>query len=430
MKRIVVKLCVLAGLCGCTQFDDASPTERTSFMYFYGGAVSYEGKVAEITEDGGVIIGANIPGENGNYSSLIIKTDARGVKIWETPLEGTRISAIKPYNGGYLVVGDSIKINENPPELSEGENTKARLIEMDASGNITRQIVQGETLVISSTPLITRQVDYHASAVTFAPSGDVFLLGSRKVPGENERSFLAAIDPGNFQFKWTQQYGLFDRDYLNCNSLFLTTSNNLIWASRTFRSVQNVSDQYVSISYVEPNATFANNSLYGENFSDFNHIVEDIQPSVGGYLVTGTYANQSGREGNIYFLKVHPNGNVIEGSARYFDAQTLQLSGPEAGSNTEDTGNAVTAVGGGYVIAGSVESTVDVGNGGRDIILIKVDIQGNYLWSRILGGAGDQFASSIRRTESGGLLICGTNSTNGLSTVMIIKTNADGIIEE
>jgi hypothetical protein len=75
-------------------------------------------------------------------------------------------------------------------------------------------------------------------------------------------------------------------------------------------------------------------------------------------------------------------------------------------------------------------TTPNRGNGGKDILLIKVTSQGEILWNKIIGGAGDETVSTIRETDDGGLLICGSNNVSGLSSIFMIKTDAKGELKD
>jgi hypothetical protein len=421
----LINLAIIIILGACTKFDDAEITERKSFVHFYSSGTSFEGAVAEVDTDGGYIIGANISQAEGNFNSLIIKTDSRGNKLWERVDSSTNLKVIKPYSGGYLALGDSIELNLNSGDVTEILNTRARLMLMDNQGNILREFNQRETITRIENKRV--EVDFHGSAFTIDNSNNVLVLGSRKAPGSNEQSFIASLNPADFSINWIQSYGLTDRDYVNCNELYVTPTSKIIWACKAIRPIQNLSDQYLSIAFVEPNSTFLNNSLFGENDLR-NHTAEDIKKSPLGYGVVGTYAQQNGADANIYFVRINSSGNIIEGSQKYFDGVDIVPSDRDI-SQTNDTGDALTSVEGGWVLAGSMNSTPEVGNGFRDIILIKLDPFGNLLWSKLIGGTGDETVSSIRETADGGLLICGTNTINGLSSIMLLKTDAQGEIK-
>ena len=115
---------------------------------------------------------------------------------------------------------------------------------------------------------------------------------------------------------------------------------------------------------------------------------------------------------------------------RYFDGERF-LTGNgtvTAGeSSSEDTGDALISTrDGGFILAGSVQTTPNLGKGGKDILLIKIDSQGNILWHKVMGGAGNETVNSIRETADGGLLLCGSNDVSGLSSIFIMKTDANG----
>jgi hypothetical protein len=60
--------------------------------------------------------------------------------------------------------------------------------------------------------------------------------------------------------------------------------------------------------------------------------------------------------------------------------------------------------------------------------LIKVDAFGEAIWQKTLGGSGDQVPSAIREMPSGEILICGTNTVGGFSSMFLIKTDSKGEI--
>ena len=102
----------------------------------------------------------------------------------------------------------------------------------------------------------------------------------------------------------------------------------------------------------------------------------------------------------------------------------------QTNSISQDEGLALTATSDGFVLAGALTSTPTVGNGGKDILLVKLDAMGNLLWKRTMGGTGDETITSIRETSDKGLLMFGTNTINGLSSMMLIKTDENGEIKD
>lgn len=83
---------------------------------------------------------------------------------------------------------------------------------------------------------------------------------------------------------------------------------------------------------------------------------------------------------------------------------------------------------GGYILAGG---TYAPSNGGSDFYLAKLDGQGNVLWQKNYGGAGDEWAYSVRQTADGGYILVGdTNSTGAVGyDVYVVKTGSTGVME-
>jgi hypothetical protein len=146
----------------------------------------------------------------------------------------------------------------------------------------------------------------------------------------------------------------------------------------------------------------------------------------------GTYANTNGQNANIYFVRVTESGRIMQESVKYFDGIQLVLpDGEKDESQSQDTGNAITGTqDGSFVIAGTITTTPSKGNGAHDLLLIKLDALGGFQWSQLIGGSGDEIPSSIVETPEGNLLVCGTSTVNGLSSIFIVKTDENGELKD
>lgn len=433
-KGFFATACIWA-MSGCTPFEDAEMTARNTFVHFFSSATDYHGIVAELDTDGGYIVSGEIRNINGLSDALIIKTDARGHKVWEKTFPNSVMNAVRPFQGGYVLLGDSIQTNPGSPEVNELVNSYARLLRIDGEGTIVEEHITSGTVTrtVNNQP-VKLTIDYYGSALNLDASGNLVVLGNYRVPGEKQSSFVAAYDPGSLQDSlWYRSYSPEDQDYINCNALHFAGASGLIWAQRNFTQ-GNVTREFFSVAHVVPGSTFQGNSLFGQNDAR-NHIAEDIQKSGVGFGIVGTYAETNGLNGNIYFIRADVQGNVLKESVRYIDGERLMRDNEvlEAGSSTtsvsHDAGLALAALGDGFVLGGVMTSTPAVGGGGTDILLIKLDPFGNLVWKKLIGGSGDETVNSIRETADGGLLLCGTNTVNGLSTIMLVKTDANGNVD-
>jgi len=64
----------------------------------------------------------------------------------------------------------------------------------------------------------------------------------------------------------------------------------------------------------------------------------------------------------------------------------------------------------GYVMIGKTNS---FGGGGYDGLLTKINKRGNVVWSKTVGGIGNDELSSINRTSDNGFIVCGATRSFG-----------------
>jgi hypothetical protein len=182
---------------------------------------------------------------------------------------------------------------------------------------------------------------------------------------------------------------------------------------------------------VPPNSVNTDKDGLSDNARSFE--VKDLQPGALGFGMIGTFSQLDGTGKNIFFARYlgSTTGAIDPSSIRYFDGVNLSLTtNTRDESVSEDEGKAVVGTrDGGYVLACTFSSTISKGNGGKDILLIKIDAFGNILWSRLYGGSGDEIPSSIRENEDGSLFVCGTINVNGLTSLILIKTDSNGNID-
>ena len=96
------------------------------------------------------------------------------------------------------------------------------------------------------------------------------------------------------------------------------------------------------------------------------------------------------------------------------------------GGDSGDIGSSVQqTLDGGYIAVGGTSS---FGNGKTDAYLIKMDMNGDFLWSKTYGGLAADWGSAVQQTLDGGYIIAGGTSSfgGGLNDILLIKTDSSG----
>ena len=126
-------------------------------------------------------------------------------------------------------------------------------------------------------------------------------------------------------------------------------------------------------------------------------------------------------------------GNTESYGAGRFDMYLLKLdqNGNEVWSRTfggaydESARRIIHTSDEGYIICGNTKSTTNLD---RDAFIVRVDQNGNTIWEKKYGGSGGETASAILQTDDGGFIFAGSTTTDfGYDfQIWIVKIDAEG----
>ena len=204
---------------------------------------------------------------------------------------------------------------------------------------------------------------------------------------------------------WTRTYGGTGYDY--ALSVQQTSDGGYILAGGTYSFGAGGDDVYL----LKINATGDTlwTRTYGGSSHEYGSSVQ--QTSDSGYILAGTTLSFGSGNGDVYLIKTNASGDTLW-------TRTYGGTSEENGASIQLTSD------GGYIIAGF---TFSFGSGHSDIYLIKTNASGDTLWTRTYGGAGYDYAFSVRQTSDWGYVVAGyTTSYRNQGQVYLLKTNASG----
>ena len=152
--------------------------------------------------------------------------------------------------------------------------------------------------------------------------------------------------------------------------------------------------------------------LYGGDFPDIAYSICKAVDS--GFVFVGATKSFGKGSSDILIYKIDNLGNLIWSRVYGEEQKDIGL----VVRRTKDKG---------YIIAGCTES---LGIGNSDIILIKTDSDGEYLWGRTYGEEEEEIPWDIQVTSDSGFILVGATSSYGISNsdIFVMKINCTGDI--
>jgi len=149
---------------------------------------------------------------------------------------------------------------------------------------------------------------------------------------------------------------------------------------------------------------------YGGN--DVDRLWTLIETADGGYLlggeskseISGDKTENSRGDYDMWILKIDANG-AIEWQKTF------------GGNDIDNAKSLIKALDGGYIIAGSSFSNIsgektENSRGIGDFWILKIDISGNIVWQKTIGGNNGDYATAIHATSDGNYILGGISGSN------------------
>lgn len=231
-------------------------------------------------------------------------------------------------------------------------------------------------------------------------------LQLNKVAGNGNEKIIATMMRGNYS---------------------LSDSNAVI----TISPVDNNTIQPIQVSVKQLQSTPAATTwdkTYGglsdDGFSSIENTMDGGFVAAGYTLSNDAYVTNSHGQKDGWVVKVDNDGNKLW-------QKTL------GGSNDDSLTTIIQSDDGGYVVTGftfSSDGDVSPQQGGSDAWIVKLSASGDIVWQTTVGGTNNDYANSIVQTTDGGYIVVGRSKSNdgdlnknqGNDDILIVKIDGNG----
>jgi hypothetical protein len=359
-----------------TPTPEPTTPPNVSWEKTYGGAGDDIGAYVSQAADGGYIItgATSLSGTEAGRDLWLIKTDADGNMVWEKTYGGEAedagICVLQTPDGGYIVGGITASFGATP------DIWLIWLIKTDADGNKVWDKTYGGTRVaIINSMILTPEAGYLISGATgtdFNESSDAFLIKT-----DSEGNEL-----------WSHAYGGDDYDHLWSVRPALDGGYILVGGTDSYGP----GDVWLVKTDASGNEEW--NKAYDGKSDDYGFMVQPNND--GGYTLAGVGAPGSTKR-DFWLIKTDSTGNTLWDKT-FGGAEDDELS---AACQTYDDG---------YILAGFTPTPTN----GKDALLVRTDANGNKIWEKTFGGAGDDCpTSAVLQNSDGDYVIIGYTDSAG-----------------
>ncbi len=224
--------------------------------------------------------------------------------------------------------------------------------------------------------------------------------------GGVQNAYLLRLD-SNGDTLWAKYYGGASYDGAHC--VLETEDHGFLVAG--FAESYGAAGKNLYLIRTDPDGDTIWTKVYGGNLQDVGYAL--CPAHGGGFMVVGYRDGPSGWvKGNFWLLKIDTNGDTLWTKVY--------------GGAGEDYGISMRPIPDGYIIAG-VNTYASAG--GKDLWLVKTDMDGDTLWTRVYGGALEDVGYGVNTTADGGFIVTGYRDGSGSWTagdLWLLKTDALG----
>jgi hypothetical protein len=376
----------------------------------YGGS-NYDGaKSIQQTQDGGYIVTGHkyfyddTTSIFGSPDYWILKLNSEGDTIWTKKYGGSKLeysrSIQQTPDDGYIVAGYANSIDG---DVSNNHGLKDYwILKLDTDGDtVWTKCLGGSSFDYANSILCTIDGGYIVAGQSRSSDGDI------SVNYGQEDYWIVKLNTEG-AIIWSKSYGGSGHDI--AKAVMETTDSMLIVVGITTSDDHFVHghnglgyDYWILKLNSEGDTIWT--KCYGNSKNDWASSI--TQSSDGGFVIAGTTEIENiDNRLDFWILKLNSEGDSLW--SRYYGG-----SGWDLASSIKQTS------GGGYIVAGRTNSSDGDVWGGNiindsiyDYWTLKLNSEGDTLWTKCFGGSNEDKAYSIQQTQDGGYIVAGQSNSN------------------
>ena len=416
--KLILLLIILSILIISCGTENEQADEIYPYLFFTIGGSGYdEANTVTETTDGGFVVTGFTTSKDGDFTGLIhgiediavVKLDQYGHTQWKKTFGGSQwnigTSVAATIDGGVILTGITGSADGLFSDL-EGEGQNIFALKLDESGN-----VEWVKTFFASGPEV-------AKSVIQMRDGSYALTGStRSMDGDFEYKqnnswdiFVISLNSSG-ETDWIKTYGGLSAE--QSYAIAETDSGDLVITGFSSSNDDiffglNRGLQDIFLMNINKSGELNWVQTYGGSNGDIANAL--ALTSDGGILLTGrTWSDDGqfseGNGGDIFVIKTDQSGQP----------QWIRTYG---GSYSEEAMSIITSSDGSIYVAGWTESNdgdfEGLSIGEEDIFILKLDLAGNIVYVKTVGGTGSEQAKSIIESSNDLITLTGwTDSGDG-----------------
>ena len=349
----------------------------------YGGNEDDVGYSVLQTSDGGFIVAGYTKPYGADWEDVyLIRTNAHGDTLWTRTYGGAGgdkgYSVRQTNDSGYIIVGSSCSFGADDEDVY--------LIRSNSNGDTLWTKTYGDTL--------SNNLGY---SIQQTDDGGFIIAGATWPSPALSDVYVIRTD-ANGDTVWTKTYGgLTSLSQDDGRSVLQVSDGGFIIAGSTIDedSTGTYNFWYVYLIRTDLNGDTVWTKTHG---GDFIAIGSSIHQTIDdGFIITGRADTSDVHDANVYLIYANSYGDTIW-------TKTYGGTGYDEGKSVLYTSN------NGYIIVGR---TMSFGAGDFDVYIIRINMNGDTLWTKTIGGTEEDIGASIQQTSDNGYIIAGHTKSFG-----------------